>query len=261
MLRWARRGRPGGLSALCVLLTLTAACAGPGAPPRLGCAAGPVGRTPLTLDLEQARNAATIAGVGRRLGLPDHAVTVAIATAIQESGLHNLPSGDRDSLGLFQQRPSQGWGSPDRILIPRLSAAAFYARLQKVAGWQRLPVNDAAQSVQHSGLPGAYAQWEDQARLLAQVFTGEIAAGLSCTLARSDSVADPAVVEAQARLDLGARGLRPASAQAAWASAAWLVAHASGLHLRSVAAGGRQWRARTGTWDGRASATRTLSYS
>ena len=70
--------------------------------------------------------------------------------ALQESGLHNLSYGDRDSLGLFQQRPSQGWGTPAQIMSPRHAAAAFYRRLSRIAGWQAMPVTEAAQTVQHS---------------------------------------------------------------------------------------------------------------
>src|SRR5882757_7057159 len=76
------------------------------------------GTTTYTVDVEQAANATTIAAVGKRLGLPDHAVTIALAAALQESKLRNLDYGDRDSLGLFQQRPSQGWGAPTEILTP-----------------------------------------------------------------------------------------------------------------------------------------------
>jgi len=109
--------------------------------------------------------------VGKRLGLADHAVSVALATALQESKLRNLNYGDRDSLGLFQQRPSQGWGPPAKILVPRLAAAAFSTRLRSVPGWQTLPVADAAQAVQHSASAAAYAPWETEARLLARTLT------------------------------------------------------------------------------------------
>ncbi|MHB8467465.1 MAG: heavy metal transporter, partial [Acidimicrobiales bacterium] len=78
------------------------------------------------LDIPQAANATTIAAVGQRMGLPNHAVTIALATALQESKLRNLDHGDLDSIGLFQQRPSQGWGPPSVLLVPRLAAAAFY---------------------------------------------------------------------------------------------------------------------------------------
>src|SRR5437868_14302602 len=112
------------------------------------------------LDLDQARNATTIAAVGKRLGLPDHAVSIALATAYLESGLHNLNHGDRDSLGLFQQRPSQGWGTPAQILTPHYAAAAFYQHLARVPRWQVLPVTQAAQKVQRSALPNGYSLFE-----------------------------------------------------------------------------------------------------
>ena len=123
-----------------------------------------VGSARYRLDSEQATNATTVAAVGKRLGLADHAVTIALAAALQESGLHNLTHGDRDSLGLFQQRPSQGWGTPSAILTPRLAAAAFYERLAKVPSWQTLSVSAAAQRVQRSAAPEAYADWELEAR-------------------------------------------------------------------------------------------------
>src|SRR4051812_31294174 len=84
------------------------------------------GATTYTLDVEQAANSTTIAAVGKRLGLPDHAVTVALAAALQESRLQNLAYGDRDSLGLFQQRPSQGWGTSTELVRPSYAAAAFF---------------------------------------------------------------------------------------------------------------------------------------
>ena len=84
-------------------------------------------------------------------------MTVALAAALQESNLLNLPYGDRDSLGLFQQRPSQGWGTAAQILDPAYAASAFYARLVDVPGWESLPVTQAAQLVQSSADPGAYA--------------------------------------------------------------------------------------------------------
>src|SRR6516225_3455108 len=95
-----------------------------------------VGKASYPLDIDQAANATTIAAVGKQLGLPDHAVTVALAAALQESELHNLPGGDLDSLGLFQQRPSQGWGTAGQIMTPRYAALAFYRHLAVVPGWQ-----------------------------------------------------------------------------------------------------------------------------
>ena len=97
---------------------------------------------------------------------------VAVATALQESGLRNLPFGDRDSLGLFQQRPSQGWGTPTQILDPGYAAGRFYVALLTVPGWQRLPVAAAAQAVQRSAVPDAYARWDDEATGVVAALSG-----------------------------------------------------------------------------------------
>ena len=112
---------------------------------------------------EQAANAAKIAAVGRSRGLPDRAVVIALATAMQESGLRNLDYGDRDSLGLFQQRPSQGWGTPAQVRDPVHAAGTFYARLVTVPGWQTGRLTDVAQRVQRSGFPEAYQKHEAMA--------------------------------------------------------------------------------------------------
>ncbi|WP_043261258.1 hypothetical protein, partial [Streptomyces sp. e14] len=129
---------------------------------------------------EQAVNAATIAAVGTNRGLPERAVTIALATALQESGLRNIEHGDRDSLGLFQQRPSQGWGTPKEIMDPAYAAGMFYEHLAKVPDYQRLPLTVAAQRVQRSGFPEAYAKHEPDATLLAAALTGRAAATLTC---------------------------------------------------------------------------------
>src|SRR5215468_6819688 len=106
---------------------------------------------------DQIANAATIIAVGKQLAVPEPGWVVAIAATLQESGLRNLPYGDRDSLGLFQQRPSQGWGTPAQILDPTYTATQFYRHLLAVSGWQQMSVNDAVQAVQRSGYPDAYA--------------------------------------------------------------------------------------------------------
>ncbi|MGW6985244.1 hypothetical protein ACWGE1_38275 [Streptomyces sp. NPDC054932] len=121
---------------------------------------------------EQAANAATIAAVGVAKGLPDRAVTIALATAMQESALRNLDHGDRDSLGLFQQRPSMGWGTPEQITDPVYSAGIFYDHLVDVPGYSRLPLTVAAQKVQRSGFPQAYAKHEPDATVLTAAFAG-----------------------------------------------------------------------------------------
>ena len=133
------------------------------------------GTTPYPLGVDQTANATTIAAVGKAMGLPDHAVTVALATALQESGLRNLDHGDLDSLGLFQQRPSQGWGTPAQIMTPTYAARTFYTHLVQVPNWESLPLTEAAQKVQRSAAPNAYALWEPEARTVAQAVTGEVA--------------------------------------------------------------------------------------
>jgi hypothetical protein len=210
------------------------------------------------LDLEQAANATTIAAIGKRLGMPDHAVTVALAAAIQESRLHNLAYGDLDSLGLFQQRPSEGWGTPAQIMTPSFAAAAFYQHLVLVDGWATLSVTDAAQQVQHSAAPSAYAQWEPQARTLAQVLTGEVPAGLTCQFPVPAAGPTPSL-EAAVTQELGPPNLGTALAPArGWTVAAWLVGHAQEYRLRSVAFAGRRWTSQAGAWSSDPSAGATV---
>ncbi|MBC9723759.1 C40 family peptidase [Streptomyces sp. TRM68367] len=120
----------------------------------------------LDLPAEQVPNAATIVAAGLSLDVPKKGQIVALATAMQESRLRNLNYGDRDSLGLFQQRPSQGWGSAQQIRDPVYASEQFYKHLLKVSGWQQMTVTQAAQAVQKSGLPDAYAQWENLATAL-----------------------------------------------------------------------------------------------
>ncbi|MBO8192700.1 heavy metal transporter [Streptomyces oryzae] len=129
----------------------------------------------------QAANAATIAAVASQRGLPERAVTIALATAMQESQLRNIGHGDRDSVGLFQQRPSQGWGTAEQIQDAVYSAGRFYDHLAKVPGYSRLPLTVAAQRVQRSGFPQAYAKHEMNATLLTGALTGRRPAALSCT--------------------------------------------------------------------------------
>lgn len=119
---------------------------------------------------EQRANAAIIVTVGRQMQVPERGHWVALATAMQESGLRNINYGDRDSLGLFQQRPSQGWGSPAQVTDPAYAATQFYSRLLAVPGWAEMPLWKAAQTVQRSAFPTAYSKWEEfAARLLAEV--------------------------------------------------------------------------------------------
>src|SRR6476661_2841530 len=136
-----------------------------------GCQAR-VGGVVVDLSTEQAENATTIVAVAVRRGLPARAASIALATAYQESSLRNLDHGDRDSLGLFQQRPSQGWGEPTEIMDPVYSSGKFYDALVQVADWQRLSITEAAQAVQYSAFPDAYAKWADEATILADDLGG-----------------------------------------------------------------------------------------
>jgi cell wall-associated NlpC family hydrolase len=110
-------------------------------------------------DTSQRAVAATIVAVGVAKNIPPRGQVIAVATAMQESGLRNLPGGDADSLGVFQQRPSQGWGSRAQLASPHYQAERFYEALLRVPGWQRLSLTDAAQAVQRSAYPDAYARW------------------------------------------------------------------------------------------------------
>ena len=198
----------------------------------------------------QAQNAAIIAAVALRQGMPDHAVTVALATSLQESQLQNLPYGDQDSLGLFQQRPSQGWGTSTQIMDPNYAASAFYDHLAQVSGWQTMPVTEAAQLVQHSATPDAYATWEAEARSLARALTGEVPAGFSCHLdGFSGSAPPPTALFQAATTEMGSQLIgAPVSTKTGWQVASWAVAHADNYHLSTVSFAGWRWTVVSGTW-------------
>ena len=123
-------------------------------------------------NAEQVANAATIVAVGRQQQIPRRGWIIAVATAIQESTLRNLPGGDRDSVGLFQQRPSQGWGSPAQLQDPAYASATFYTALAKVNGWEQMALAEAAQAVQRSAYPNAYAKHEAAATALINAVAG-----------------------------------------------------------------------------------------
>jgi hypothetical protein len=146
--------------------------ASPGASSAANAAPCVASKTPHTWDSTQRENAATIVKVGVALAIPTRGEVVAVATAIQESDLRNLGDlgarNDHDSLGLFQQRPSMGWGSPAQVQDPVFSATAFYLALKRVSGWESMALTVAAQRVQRSGFPNAYAKWEADATGLVQ---------------------------------------------------------------------------------------------
>lgn len=148
-------------------------------PPSQQCIAT-VGTTTASFDLEQSHYASIIVAESIRRGLEPRAASIALATALQESNLRNLDYGDRDSVGLFQQRPSQGWGTEAELMNPWYASGKFYAALVKVSDWKTGDLNDVAQEVQKSGVPDGYRKHVDAARALASAATGYSPAALSC---------------------------------------------------------------------------------
>lgn len=224
--------------------------------------------TQWSLNPEQAQNAALFAAMAAERGLPARAVTVAIATALQESKMINIDYGDRDSVGLFQQRPSQGWGSVEQIMDPVYSTGKFYDGLVKVDGYTKLEVTVAAQAVQRSGFPDAYAQHETRARAWASALTGNSPEALTCELRDPLPGGDVARLAARVARDLpsadvstdagrrtvsitpgGLGGEDPsAAARTRAALAHWAVAVADEQQVVSVSIDGRTWQRDSGAW-------------
>ncbi|QDP97838.1 hypothetical protein FOE78_19725 [Microlunatus elymi] len=136
----------------------------------------------VAVDTEQAHYAALIAGISVRKGLAPRAASIALATAYQESNLRNLDHGDRDSVGLFQQRPSMGWGTEKQLMNPYYATTRFYRALIKIHGWEKGDITEIAQKIQISGYPDAYRDHEADARVLASVLTGQSPAGIRCLI-------------------------------------------------------------------------------
>ncbi|BEP14928.1 hypothetical protein acdb102_32390 [Acidothermaceae bacterium B102] len=205
------------------------------------------------MDPEQAQNAAIITSVAEQRQLPHHAVVVAIAVAMQESRLRNLNHGDRDSLGLFQQRPSQGWGTAAQVQDPLYAAGAFFTHLVKVKNWQTVAVTVAGQAVQRSGRPNAYAQWAPRATAIAAALTGDTPAGMTCHYATSD-IALPTTglsptFRTDAVRDLGNPVLgADLTAERGWLVVGWLISHAAAYQITEVSYAGQLWRATKGDW-------------
>ncbi|MEV0133685.1 M23 family metallopeptidase [Dactylosporangium sp. NPDC050688] len=201
----------GGLTGTLFTRGAAASCAAPvaGPPQPIISAATPDGAFPTIgrWDATQVGNAAAITAVGAQRQLPARAWVIAVATAMQESSLRNVDHGDRDSVGLFQQRPLQGWGSAERLLDPPAAAGKFYDKLVTVSNWQTLPLAQAAQAVQISDHPDAYAQWETDAVTVVQALTGLTGGPVACTITVS---ADGWTQPVQAKVGSGFRtGDRP----------------------------------------------------
>ncbi|NJP98140.1 hypothetical protein HCN51_53445 [Nonomuraea sp. FMUSA5-5] len=195
-----------------------------------------------TLLPEQAQIAATIAAVAARRGLPERAVVIAYATAMQESKIQNLEFGDRDSVGVFQQRSSQGWGTKKQLMDPVYATNKFFAALVKVRNYRKIPLAEAAQAVQRSAGGYAYAPHETDAKILAAAFTGRVPKAVHCWYPPGKSpVPLPKTAEARKQLARALGSTAITTKKRGWLVAAWSVAHAEKYALTKVGYNGATW--------------------
>jgi hypothetical protein len=215
------------------------------------------GQFPVTLDTGQASIAATIAGVAAHRSMPVRAVTIAYATALQESKLQDLSYGDLDSVGVFQQRPSEGWGSRQHLLDPVYASTRFFAALTAVPRYQHLHIYQAAQAVQRSADGSAYDQYAPQGAAMAGGFSGHLPHDVWCWYPGGiHGHAKLTAAGTQLRrtfgpLSIGHAGdpvalVRVPGTDTGWAVAAWLVSHASRFGIRHVTYQGYEWTAARG---------------
>lgn len=212
-----------------------------------------------TLSAEQARNASIIVAVSIQRGLPERAAVVALATAYQESDIRNLDYGDRDSLGLFQQRPSYGWGTEEQIMDPWYSSGRFYEELVKFPDWEAVGINDMAQKVQRSGFPDAYGQHVGKSEAVAAALRGSGPELLSCLNFEPEppdaasflpvlEALGPAVTVAQP--DDATLTITAPDESTMWAAAQHVVANSYAGGVTRVVAADREWNpAETGWHD------------
>ncbi|GAA3639663.1 hypothetical protein [Microlunatus ginsengisoli] len=202
------------------------------------------------LSLDQAHYASIIVGVSVRRDLPPRAATIALATAYQETGIRNLDYGDRDSVGLFQQRPSQGWGTEKQLMDPYYAANKFYNALLKVKNWSTRDITEVAQAVQRSAYPEACRDHEADARNVASALTGHSPGGFSC-LEREGNPGKPAALAAALTRTFGKLELERTaailtvtadSAEHAWAYGSFAIANSRMYGTVEVVVAARQWR-------------------
>ena len=212
--------------------------------------------TTVSFGPDQMDNAATIVGIGMSRGLPARAGTIAIATAIQESKLRNIEYGDRDSLGLFQQRPSQGWGTPEEILDPEYSTNAFFDALVEVDGYEDRIITEVAQEVQRSAYPDAYADHETEGRVIASTLAGHTRASLVCRLDEPTTHTAVDALTSDLQSHLGVSGtvsedgttltVETGDERAAWSVGQYLVAKSERHALTRVQVGDLAWSRASG---------------
>jgi len=218
------------------------------------------GRQELGLTVPQAAIAATIAGVATRRDLPVRAVTIAYAAALQESKMADLDYGDRDSVGIFQQRPSEGWGTPQEIENPVYASTRFFAALAAVPDYEHMPVYQAAQAVQRSADGYAYGQYATVGAQLADAFTGSTPHDLWCYYADSGGKARLAAASKALTSTFGylpihrsgdpAEAVQVSKVRVGWAVAAWLMSHADSYGISDIRYRGYEWLRGhgSGTW-------------
>ncbi len=214
------------------------------------------------LDPDQASVGAAMVGAVTqyRRPLPSRATVLVLMAGLQESKLRNLApgDGDRDSVGVLQQRPSQGWGNGHAAVLNDVGEATkeFLDALVKVPRWQRLPLAQAIQDVQISADGSAYAQHETEARALSAALRGLRAEAITCTFDAPSVVAKPARVAQLATDELGIDTPEPLGNTvrvpgAGRQTEAWFVANADRLGIEQVSYDRRQWT-RTAGWAGSA---------
>jgi hypothetical protein len=214
------------------------------------------GSQTVMLDTDQAAIASTIAGVATARKLPQAAVTIAYATAWQESHLQDLSYGTLDSVGVFQQRPSQGWGTFKELINPVYAAGKFFAALVKVPNYLHIPVYEAAQDVQHSADGYAYTNYQEQATLMSGPFTGGTPHAVWCWYVSNPSATQVTPMRKALTRTFGRVSVRQNDGvpvvtvkhpAAGWAVASWLVTHATTYGISTVRYAGYQWSASAGS--------------
>src|SRR5215218_1638108 len=204
----------------------------------------------VSIDLEQAQYASIIVGLSVKRGLPPRAASIAMATVYQETGIRNLDYGDSDSVGLFQQRPSQGWGTRKQLLDPYYATDKFYDALVKIDDWETADITTVAQRIQNSSYPDAYRDHEADARVLASALTGHSTAGFTC-LERAGRSGKPSALVSSIEKTFGAVsdktkdkvvGISARSGALAWAYAGHALANADRYGVVGVKVDGRQWQ-------------------
>ncbi len=200
------------------------------------------------VEPDQASVAASMVGVVINRGLPERAAVLALAAGLQESRLTNLPlgDGDRDSVGVLQQRPSQGWGTAAQLSDIHFATGKFLDALVKVHGWQTMPLADAIQKVQISVDGSYYARHEGEAQALSNALMGKTPGGITCTFRAPAQAAPVAAVATALVKDLPVNAPHAIESTvnvpgASWATAAWFVANADRFGIESVTYSGREW--------------------